>query len=60
MESNIPTVQSVQELLRSMSLKQMAALAEKSGVSMPTLSKIRYGQTENPGIDTVRKLLAHI
>ena len=60
MESNIPAAQDVMALLRAMSLKQMQELADVSGVPMPTLSKIRYGQTENPGIDTVRKFLGHI
>ena len=32
-------------------------LAATSGVPVPTLQKIRYGITENPGYETMRKVL---
>lgn len=60
MDINIPTVAEVQEALRPLSLRQLGRLAELSGVPMPTIYKIRIGETKSPGVDTVRKFLPHI
>jgi transcriptional regulator with XRE-family HTH domain len=40
----------------SLTPTQVEALAERTGVPLPTLIKIRHGQTENPRIETVRAL----
>lgn len=56
----IPTLAAVQAALAPLTLHQLWRLAELSGVPQPTIYKIRLGQTENPGIETVRKFLPHI
>ena len=38
-------------------MRQIAALAELSEVPAPTIYKIRLGATENPGIETCRKII---
>jgi predicted transcriptional regulator len=39
---------------------ELQALAKQASVPFTTLWKIRSGETRNPGIDTVRKLLANL
>lgn len=41
-------------------MKQLEKLAELSGVPMTTIYKIKLGDTENPGLETVRKFAPHI
>lgn len=60
MKNTIPSVNEVQDALRRLSLKQIDRLADLSGVPAPTIVKIRYGDTANPGIETIRKFLSHI
>jgi hypothetical protein len=56
----IPSVDEIRGSLLALSLDQLVRLGELSGVPLPTLSKIRYGQTLNPGIETVRRFAPHI
>lgn len=60
MELDIPSAAVVRQALADLSLKQLEKLAEMSGVPMTTIYKIRLGDTENPGIETVRKFAPHI
>jgi transcriptional regulator with XRE-family HTH domain len=60
MELDIPSAAVVRQALADLSLKQLEKLAELSGVPMATIYKIRLGDTENPGIETVRKFAPHI
>ena len=43
-----------------MTLRQVGRLAELSGVPATTIYKIKRGETENPGIETVRKFMRHV
>ena len=60
MLDQIPTVEAVRAALSAMSLRQIDRLSDLSGVPAPTIAKIRRGETENPGIETVRKFAPHI
>jgi hypothetical protein len=60
MSTPIPSAVDIRASLAALSLDQLDRLAELSGVPLPTLSKIRYGQTLNPGIETVRRFVPHI
>lgn len=60
MSTSIPPVAEVRDALKSLTLKQIDALARLSGVAAPTIYKIKNGQTDNPGIETVRKFMPHI
>ena len=60
METHIPSAETVRGMLAALSIKQVAALAELSGVPAPTIYKIKNGDTTNPGIETVRKFIGHI
>jgi predicted transcriptional regulator len=60
MNDTIPSAEQVRAALAPLTLKQVDALAALSGVPAPTIYKIRIGQTENPGIDTVGKFMRHI
>lgn len=55
-----PTSAQVRELLAPLTPKQLTKLAELSKVPFTTLYKVRNGETKNPGIDTVHKLLPHV
>jgi transcriptional regulator with XRE-family HTH domain len=55
-----PSVSEVQAWLKPLSEKQVATLAKFSGVGFGTLSKIRRGQTANPGLETVRRFVPYI
>lgn len=54
------SAEQVQAALAPLSLKQVDRLAELSGVPATTIYKIKRGETENPGIETVRKFMPHI
>lgn len=54
MNTVIPTAHDVRARLKAIPLAKMKAIAEKVGVPFPTLMKIRYGETVNPQLDTVR------
>lgn len=60
MEPTIPSAEELREALRPFTLKRLHRLAEVSGVPMPTIYKIKRGETPNPGIETVRLFLPHI
>lgn len=60
MNMQIPSAEDVRTALEPLTLKQIDRLAALSGVSAPTLVKIKYGQTEKPGLDTVRAFFDHI
>lgn len=60
MKTDIPSTDELRLRLKAMTLHQMSALAAASGVPYPTLYKIRYKQTLNPGIETVRQFLPHL
>jgi predicted transcriptional regulator len=56
MTSEIPSAAEVRSRLMSLTPTQVEELAEKTGVPLPTLIKIRHDQTKNPRIETVRAL----
>lgn len=60
MNHPLMSAEQVQAALAPLSLKQVDRLAELSGVPATTIYKIKRGETENPGIETVRKFLPHI
>ena len=60
MNNDIPSVRQVQEALKRLTLRQIDTLSALSGVPAPTIAKIRYGVSENPGIETIRKFMPHI
>ncbi|HNB43269.1 MAG TPA: hypothetical protein PLL72_03640 [Burkholderiaceae bacterium] len=60
MSNEIPSVTEVRARLADLSLAQLDELAAASGVPCPTIYKIKYGQTRNPGIETVRRFIGHI
>lgn len=57
MEKPIPSASEVRQLLLPLPHAKLQRLAKESGVPFGTLWKIRSGDTQNPGIDTVRALL---
>lgn len=60
MNERIPSAEQVRAALAPLNLRQLDELAALSGVPAPTIYKIRIGQTENPGIETVGKFMPHI
>ena len=60
MSTDIPSSVDVRARLARLNLAQLTELAERSGVPRPTIHKIKYGQTTNPGIETVRQFIGHI
>jgi hypothetical protein len=58
MNSSIPSAHHVAARLKPMRTTELQDLAARSGVPYRTLLKIRFGQTVNPGIETVRKFYA--
>lgn len=60
MDIDIPSVSVVRQSLAALTMRQLEKLAELSGVPMTTIYKIKLGDTENPGIETVRKFAPHI
>jgi hypothetical protein len=60
MNTDIPSVADVQAALQPLTLKQIDALGSLSGVPWTTIYKIKRGETENPGIETVGKFLPFI
>lgn len=47
-------------MLAPLTMRQIARLADLSGVPGPTIYKIKLGATENPGIGTLRRFLPHV
>jgi predicted transcriptional regulator len=60
MENDFPTIEQVRAALAPLTLRQLDKLGELSGVPATTIYKIKRGETENPGINTVRSFVAHI
>lgn len=60
MSTPIPSSHDIREALKSLTLKQIDSLAELSGVPAPTIYKIKRGETNNPGIETLRKFMPHV
>ena len=60
MDDKIPSTEQVRERLQTLRYGQVEKLAALSGVPLTTLWKVRSGDTENPGLDTVRKFIGHI
>ena len=60
MELTIPSAEQVRAQLAPLTLKQLDRLAELSGVPATTIYKIKRGETDNPGLETVGKFAPHI
>ncbi len=60
MNLSIPSMSRVRAVLRSRSTPDLKAAAEAAGYSWTTVWRITNGETPNPGLDTVRKLLSHL
>jgi predicted transcriptional regulator len=56
----IPSAAEVRADLARLDRPQIIELERLSDVPFRTLWKIRSGETQNPGIDTVRKFVDHI
>lgn len=50
----------VRDHLKALPESQVEALAQATGVPLPTLLKIKYGQTENPRVATVQAVYTHL
>ena len=57
MKNQIQTAKRIKAALEPMTMRELQALADASGVPFRTIYKIRIGTTMNPGIDTVAKFL---
>lgn len=55
MQYNIPTTDMIQRRLNKLNQAQLHQLADDTGVPYSTLVKIKYAETKNPGIETVRR-----
>lgn len=60
MDLIFPSAEQVRSALSSLTLKQLDRLAGLSGVPATTIYKIKRGETENPGVETLRKFVPHI
>ena len=60
LQPTLLSVEDVRAALGPLTLKQLALLAERSGVPATTIYKIRRGETGNPGLETVRQFMAHL
>lgn len=58
MRYQIPSHHDVQEILRRFRQAELHEIGIQSGVPFPTIMKIRQGVTRNPGLETVRSILA--
>lgn len=58
--NDIPSAEDVRAALAPLSLKQLDRLAALSGVAATTIYKVKRGETENPGIETVRRFMRHL
>jgi predicted transcriptional regulator len=57
MDAPFPSAADVRAALDGLTLRQIDELAGLSGVPPTTIYKIKRGETENPGIDTCRKVM---
>lgn len=60
MTNDIPSALHVRAWLLPLAKGQLQRLSDLSGVPFGTLWKIRSGDTEDPRIETVRKIAAHL
>ena len=60
MTPDIPSSQAIRGRLLGLGHAQLQALSVASGVPFTTLWRVRSGETANPGIETVRKFMAHM
>lgn len=60
MNTQIPSIEEVRATLAPISMKQLEALSQASGVPWTTIYKIKLGVTPNPGIETVRRFMPHL
>lgn len=60
MDSAIPSSGEVRQRLAGFRHADLRALSKLSGVPFTTLWKIRSGETQNPGIETVRQFLPFV
>ena len=60
MTNDIPSALHVRAWLLPLANGQLQRLSDLSGVPFGTLWKIRSGDTEDPRIETVRKIAAHL
>lgn len=60
MELLIPGADQVRAALAPLTLRQLDVLAAMSGVPATTIYKIKRGETQNPGIETLRAFVPHI
>jgi len=58
--NRIPPLEEIRARLMKISQKQVREIAATAGVTASTLMKIRYGVTDNPGIETCRKFLPYL
>lgn len=56
----LPSAEQVRAELRKLNRAQVEALGALTGVPFRSLWKIRSGETQNPGIDTVGKFYGRI
>lgn len=59
-ELSVASIDKVREALAPLKQRHLERLATLSGVPWLTIYKIKRGETENPGIETVRKFAQHI
>lgn len=52
----LPTVRDVLAQDR----KSWPQIAKETGIPLSTIKKIRYGESKNPGVNTVEKLYVHL
>lgn len=57
MKKQLMSAEDVRKMLSKLDLAQLDKLSEKSGVPTSTIYKIKRGETANPGVDTVRKIV---
>lgn len=53
-------IQRLQQSLAPMTMRELAELAQASGVPFTTLYKIKLGETLDPKLSTLTKLLPHL
>lgn len=56
----IPTPEQLREALQRLGPKGCKALAQRSGVPVETIDKIRLGETTDPGIKRVGRFWPHL
>lgn len=60
MSNSIPSAEEIRAALSPLSLKQLARLAQLSGVPFTTIYKVKRGETSNPGLETVRQFMPFV